>query len=101
VTILVVLFEPEALVAVGVTDFEVAILKAWLGFWAVLVVPSPELLWTPVPSFRVPSDFRISEIGFREVPGFAFSSPKQGSSIRKNRILPLIKVFRSLILPLL
>jgi len=40
VTVLVVLFDPEALVAVSVTVFAPVVVKAWLGFWEVLVDPS-------------------------------------------------------------
>ena len=34
--------DPEALVTVKVTVFVPALAKAWLGFWAVLVAPSPK-----------------------------------------------------------
>ena len=42
VTVRVVLFDPEALVAVRVTVFAPAVVYAWLGFWEVLVPPSPK-----------------------------------------------------------
>ena len=42
-TVRLVLLEPVALVAVRVTVFEPAVAKAWLGFWAVDVDPSPKL----------------------------------------------------------
>ena len=43
VTVRVAVLEPELFVAVNVTVFEPAVVKAWLGFWAVLVPPSPKL----------------------------------------------------------
>jgi hypothetical protein len=42
VTVLVVLFDPEALVAVRVTVLAPVVVNVWLGFWAVLVPPSPK-----------------------------------------------------------
>jgi hypothetical protein len=39
---LVVLFDPEALVTVRVTVLAPAIVYEWLGFWYVLVTPSPK-----------------------------------------------------------
>ncbi len=43
VTVLLVLFEPEVLVAVRVTVYAPAALNVWLGFCDVLVPPSPKL----------------------------------------------------------
>jgi hypothetical protein len=43
VTVLLVLFDPEALVAVRVTVLDPAVVYEWLGFWYVLVTPSPKL----------------------------------------------------------
>jgi hypothetical protein len=42
VTVRLALWEPELLVAVRVTVKEAAVAKVWLGFWAVLVPPSPK-----------------------------------------------------------
>jgi len=42
VTVRVVLFDPEVLVTVRVTIFDPVVVKAWLGFWEVLVPPSPK-----------------------------------------------------------
>jgi hypothetical protein len=42
VTVRVVLIDPEALVAVRVTVLAPAVVNAWLGFWEVLVPPSPK-----------------------------------------------------------
>ena len=42
VTVWVTMLEPELFVTVKVTVFDPAIVKAWPGFWAVLVVPSPK-----------------------------------------------------------
>ena len=43
VTVLVVLFDPEAFVTVRVTVLDPAVVYEWLGFWDVLVDPSPKL----------------------------------------------------------
>ena len=42
VTVRVAVLEPELFVAVKDTDFDPAVVKVWLGFWAVDVVPSPK-----------------------------------------------------------
>jgi hypothetical protein len=42
VTVRLVLFDPEALVAVNVTVFDPAVANVWLGFREVLVPPSPK-----------------------------------------------------------
>ena len=42
VTVWLALLEPEALVTARVTAYDPAMVKAWLGFWDVLVVPSPK-----------------------------------------------------------
>jgi hypothetical protein len=42
VTVLLVLFDPEALATVRVTVFDPAVVYEWLGFWDVLVMPSPK-----------------------------------------------------------
>jgi len=36
------LWEPELMAAVRVTVKDAAVAKVWLGFWAVLVAPSPK-----------------------------------------------------------
>ncbi len=42
VTVRLTVFEPEPLEAVKVTVSAPAVAKAWLGFWAELVDPSPK-----------------------------------------------------------
>jgi hypothetical protein len=43
VTVWFTLWEPELLVAVRVTVKDAAVANVWLGFWTVLVDPSPKL----------------------------------------------------------
>jgi hypothetical protein len=50
VTVRVVLFDPEALIAISATVLAPAVANTWLGFWAVLVPPSPK--------------FHCQEVGF-------------------------------------
>jgi hypothetical protein len=42
VTVLVALLDPEAFVTVKLTVLDPAVVYEWLGFWAVLVPPSPK-----------------------------------------------------------
>jgi hypothetical protein len=42
VTVRLALFEPDALVTVKVTVFDPVVANEWLGFWLVLVDPSPK-----------------------------------------------------------
>jgi len=42
VSVLVVLFDPELLVTVRLTVLDPAVVYEWLGFWDVLVPPSPK-----------------------------------------------------------
>jgi hypothetical protein len=42
-TDLLTVFEPEALIAVKVTVNDAAVVNVWMGFWEVLVEPSPKL----------------------------------------------------------
>ena len=42
VMVRVAVLEPELFVTVKVTVIDPAAVKAWLGFWAVLVFPSPK-----------------------------------------------------------
>jgi hypothetical protein len=57
VTVLVAFMDPEPLVTVRVTVCEPDVAKAWLGFWAALVVPSPKLHFQEV---GVPADVSVN-----------------------------------------
>ena len=57
VTVLVVLFDPEALVTVRVTVLDPAVVYEWLGFWDMLVPPSPKFHCQEV---GVPADVSVN-----------------------------------------
>jgi hypothetical protein len=61
VTVLVVLFDPEALFTVMVTVLDPAVVYEWLGFWAVLVPPSPKFHCQEV---GVPADVSVNCIAW-------------------------------------
>jgi hypothetical protein len=42
-TVRVTVSVPEALLAIRITEYEPSAVKVWLGFWTVLVPPSPKL----------------------------------------------------------
>jgi hypothetical protein len=57
VTVLVVLFDPEALVTVRLTVLDPAVEYEWLGFWAVLEIPSPKF---HCQELGVPADVSVN-----------------------------------------
>ena len=58
-TVLLLVEVPQILVVVNVTLYVPPVVKVWVGFWSVLVVPSPKFHKKPVPLGEIPAKLTV------------------------------------------